>query len=481
MKENTNMINSNMLDKLKEFYPNELNIIIKNAQWEIVNSNNEQIIVYGSKKDLDYRFFYISNSTNLDTFIDKLYYEYLDYFLMILKKITDNKNLMNPSVVRIKDSFEYKNFTDVFDSDYENIINNKRLFATTIIDFDIYSMYESTYTHTFSWAYLGKEKYKQYRNKDVKDFTETELKTFKELDCIDKLYRDLVKGDGETVSLLTGLPISDIFADYILSGIDYEIKKIKWYLDGKFDFFHFKDNYSLVFYTNDHNIISSCTMEIAKIFKDYKYKINFSYNGEPLPAIRDNNISYKQITDLIDRFGEERSKIWNDNHYFNPYTEELLFKIDEFELESKIKAVDKKEEGLLKDILKENPQYLKNKTLFTKHFYKLYLKYPWVSLEINKWIDQVVSNPKMILNEKVNWLFKKSSIITKMDKDLLNRLSKALDSFWEKNYQLECVAWMVIFDELDYSNNPSSIWYQEAKNLKIIRKKELNFDDLFPI
>lgn len=461
-----------MKNKLKEFYPNELNVITENTSWKVCDYEGVQEIIYGSKKNHDYRLFYRVKKTSLELFIDYLYTKKVNFFNLILEKIVKNENLLNPSVIKLDNEYKYSNFAENLDQDFSEITSQYHLFSKKIIHLDIYSMYESTYTHSLGWSLEGKEEYKKIFNHRHEDPFKEKWNYFLDFNKIDKKYCEDVKGDEESVSLLTGLPISDVFADFILSGIDAEIRKIKEYKCKDFNFYHFKDNYSFIFYTENSKNISSVIRKINNIFLSFKYKPNFSYNGKKIISSKINEINYEDVIKTLEKEENEKNTLWKENSYFNPYEEEFYFRIDEEKLDAMFSAIEESTEKQLKKIIQENPLLLENKLIFTKYFYTLYNKYSWVKKEINSWLDLIIKKPKSILEKEVFNLIIKSNLINIINEDLQERISKALKDFWDKKYQLECLAWMVIFDMIPGNPFKNNAWFSYAMSLKIIEKIE---------
>lgn len=123
---------------------------------------------------------------------------------------------------------------------------------------DILNCFNSIYTHSISWACVGKELAKNIYSKKTDITKEYEIG-----DKIDKLnsYMNATQTNG----LLTGPFTSKVTAEIVLSALDKELVK-------EFDFVRYLDDYNFYFLTQEE--ANSAILKIANILNDYNLLIN---------------------------------------------------------------------------------------------------------------------------------------------------------------------------------------------------------------
>jgi len=109
----------------------------------------------------------------------------------------------------------YSILPSFIDAHNERII--KSMGYNYLLELDISKCYENIYTHSISWAYLGKENAKKELSKGEKS------NDYKLMDNLDKRLRAL--NNNETKGILTGPITSRIISEFILSSIDEIIQK----------------------------------------------------------------------------------------------------------------------------------------------------------------------------------------------------------------------------------------------------------------
>jgi hypothetical protein len=151
-----------------------------------------------------------------------------------------------------------------YPSNYRNSIMNRNIkFSGNKykLSIDIANCYPSIYSHSITWALLGKEKAKaMYINHQLQD------NVYKKADKIDKINTKL-KGS-ETNGLITGPYSSRIISEIILGAID-KILTSKGY-----EFSRYVDDYNFYF-TSKYDCEKSLS-DIACILSEFNLKINES-------------------------------------------------------------------------------------------------------------------------------------------------------------------------------------------------------------
>ena len=123
---------------------------------------------------------------------------------------------------------------------------------------DIANCFNSIYTHSISWACVGKEKAKSmYNNKNLQSIE------YKIGDKIDELNSNM--NATQTNGLLTGPFTSKVTAEIILTQLDKILKE-------EFDFVRFVDDYNFYFSTQEE--ANSAIPKIASILNEYNLLIN---------------------------------------------------------------------------------------------------------------------------------------------------------------------------------------------------------------
>ncbi|MBO5214919.1 MAG: RNA-directed DNA polymerase [Clostridia bacterium] len=160
--------------------------------------------------------------------------------------------------------------------------NNKFVGYKVKLNIDIANCFDSIYTHSASWALVGKENAKKIFNK-AHDMDES-LKPLYDIGYkIDQATRKL-NGD-QTNGIMTGPYSSYLFAEIILSEIDRKL------VEADFAFSRYVDDYGFYFYSKAE--AETKIQEIASIFREYNLSINSS-------KIKIESYPY----DLLDDFGK---------------------------------------------------------------------------------------------------------------------------------------------------------------------------------
>ena len=467
------MITIDFINQIKKHYPKEIDQIIKNSEKTLIIKEKFDIAetIWTYKKKRNFRQMHICDKKKLSNFINKFFCtENERNAEFILLKIKENKNMIRPSIsVDSKKKYIYQDFSSIPNTKEEDLLINKITFLSEIkIKTDIRSMYESTYTHAFAWSFKGKEEYKEKWSE--KDLTPEQ----KILECMDKEYRNEIKGDSETVGLLVGLPISDIMADYILSSIDEEIRKIEGYLE-KFDFYHFKDNYSFFFYTNDSIKVDNILTHITETFSKYKYSIRFEKNELDLKYSTDSEITLKEIESIKQKQESQIFNLWGDNFGFDVYSGEL-FEMGDLsvkeaeELELKINNSNKEE---IAKILIENLDVIKkNLDNFIIELSNHHCNHPKINRILLKWVSDIIKNPYRIKNKDIFLSFK--SAYESMLFDFQEKIQKQIETLTTKKETIELMLFRTIC-KLDTSDFLSNVLEKDFSS-NALEKDDTYFD-----
>lgn len=125
---------------------------------------------------------------------------------------------------------------------------------------DLSNFYNSIYTHSLTWALVGKEESKKYidtKNKKISN------KTYIFADQYDKLMRKC-KGL-ETNGIIIGPFASRIFSELLLSGIDKILRQ-------QYQFVRFVDDYNFYFRTKQD--AENSLSDLYQIFNEYNLTLN---------------------------------------------------------------------------------------------------------------------------------------------------------------------------------------------------------------
>ncbi|MCT4552939.1 MAG: RNA-directed DNA polymerase [Alphaproteobacteria bacterium] len=169
---------------------------------------------------------------------------------------------VNPNLVSMKkdgrlfDMSSYKYFEEDFDLDY-------KLFSKYKVKFDITKFYDSIYSHSISWAILGKSEAKKHRNN-------TELFN-------NKLENTIMNLDSrESYGIPIGPDTSYVIADILLSKIDSVLR------DEFENYYRFIDDY--VFYAKDDLEVEKFRNILRRELYKYKLSLNdFKFSVESIP------------------------------------------------------------------------------------------------------------------------------------------------------------------------------------------------------
>ncbi|MBV7364218.1 RNA-directed DNA polymerase [Actinomycetaceae bacterium TAE3-ERU4] len=134
---------------------------------------------------------------------------------------------------------------------------------------DITNCYDSVYTHTIEWAFLGKEKVKQERNKP-KNKRDSSLFLGA---SIDTLLQDM--NYGQTNGIPQGSVISDLIAEIILGYVDLELhKKLRKTLTEKQEYriLRYRDDYRI--FANSKTTVERILSELASVLAELNFRLN---------------------------------------------------------------------------------------------------------------------------------------------------------------------------------------------------------------
>ena len=239
---------------------------------------------------------------------------------------------------------------------------------------DISNCYNSIYTHSITWAFVGKENVKEmYLNKSIKT-SEYDLG-----DKIDSLNRKM--NADQTNGILTGPFTSRISSEIVLCEIDRLLEK------ENFDFVRYVDDYNFYFITQTE--AENAIPKIANILNEY----NLLINKEKLQI---QNFPFDKLENYSQMFKFENDK---ENIYY------LLQKVFSLPNEQLV--------GAMKYLLKS----LSNKNINSKMFPQIY------GLLINTIISYPLLSPYIVnVIELYLPIFKPEKFVKQMNKILSNEL-----------------------------------------------------------
>ncbi len=368
-----------------------------------VNGKKSPFIIWGSKDEkLDLRKFYVIDEGVINENFKKEFKNDHEIWSIIFEKISNNNKSLSSSIIKSKDhnyKYEYRHFSMPSNEINDQIVN-MQFGSKVLLETDITNMYESIYTHAISWSVYGRDEYKRYYD-NKRGYQETKKKIFIKFDDFDKKYRTKIRGDGESVGILTGQNMSDVLADFILSGIDSELISIKEFKNKKFDFFHWKDNYQFFFYTHKTEEIYEIVKIIKEVFNNFKLNIKFNINSEK-------GLNYKAKVDEID-ISDINEMISLNNHIimekgeftfnYNPYTGEELFNDDDLaEFDEFYHRVKSKETEDINEFVKSNWDKVRAEQVFDSSF----CNSPEAEKKRKVFLSKWRANPKLLLRNIEN-------------------------------------------------------------------------------
>lgn len=195
----------------------------------------------------------------------------------------------------LRSFFSYKSISNVYqfyESDYYHQCEKK---YESMAQLDISKCFDSLYTHSISWAVLGRDVVKETLAR--KDFS-TINDSFP--DHFDKLMQQL--NYNETNGVVIGPELSRIFAEIILQKIDCDIqyslnnKGIRLGVD--YECFRYVDDYFLFF--NEERVYRVIVDTLETCLKEYKLGLNFEKEVVyKKPIITELTIAKRKMSELL--------------------------------------------------------------------------------------------------------------------------------------------------------------------------------------
>ncbi len=206
----------------------------------------------------------------------------------------------------LKSFFVYKDVSNIykFYESYQYHRCEKKY--NKLMKLDISKCFDSIYTHSITWAVLGKEAIKENLNESKASFAGQ----------FDALMQRMHYG--ETNGIIIGPEFSRIFAEVILQKVDADLKTKLFEQFGlshkvHYEIFRYVDDY-FVFCNND---IDSQTIveELQHLLKEYKLYLNSSKAmSYEKPIITEITIAKNEITNLLsDKIKLKLEEITDDN------------------------------------------------------------------------------------------------------------------------------------------------------------------------
>lgn len=229
-------------------------------------------------------------------------------YVMLAKEIENNKLVIMGELLSNTNSYSNEirpyeiDSYDIKSNFFKNYLDRTKfsLGFKYLLKVDISKCYENIYTHSITWALLGKEKAKKEHNKKK----DSQSKDFIKFDQIDARVRAI--NNNETKGIPTGPLTSRIISEIVLMGIDNEIRKMNPY------FKRFVDDYN--FYFRSKAEAEAFIPRLQKVLYEYKLHLN-SEKTEILryPYSVNHNLSYELgnydfnkygYVNFIERFNE---------------------------------------------------------------------------------------------------------------------------------------------------------------------------------
>ncbi len=457
-KKDKNILFDNLTKELRYLNENSNFDFIKMIE---INGKKKPKIIWGSKENkLDLRKFYIIDKEIIKTEFYNKFEDDKEIWSKMFESIANNYKSLAKSIIhssKEESLYEFKHFNIPGDDINDNIIDMQ--FGSKMhLETDITNMYESTYTHAMAWSVYGREKFKTYWD-DSNAVTKEERNIFDKFQNFDKKYRNKIRMDGESVGILTGQNMSDVLADFILTGIDNELMKSKEYNDKKYNFFHWKDNYHFFFYTHNNNEIYEIIKTIKDTFANFKYNIKFIKNNNEVEL--KNSLEDLDLSDINDMIRENKvflNNLFKSVHIYNRYTEEFV--IAEGGIESfKAAYEDIKNSNSIKidEFIKENRSKIKPKHVFESSFYSSNEASKARKIFLTKWMNK----PKEIL-KNLQYLDIHSK---NMHNDEVIHIKRWIEELNDKRYEYESLLLIELFefrftsDELAEIKNKNKLYY----------------------
>jgi len=248
-------------------------------------------------------------------------------------------------------------------ADYQKLKLKLGMTKRVEVNLDIQNFYPTIYTHSLSWALIGKTKAKEvwrYKNNNTLPAPlQNDLNLY---DIADKIDKELCKGqDLQTHGIPVGPDISFILAEMILSRIDVEIKKEFPQVEGC----RYYDDYS--FYVDSKEKASDILKFIQMKLYDYGLELNENkiiVKEAPAPFLEEHTQELSPFNFTNNPYGQARAL----KLYFN-----LLWKFAELR-PSKIGMIFKY--GLQTLIGKSVQIDIANRPLFESLLYKTIIADP---------------------------------------------------------------------------------------------------------
>lgn len=181
---------------------------------------------------------------------------------------------------------------------------NKSLGYQYCYRLDVANFYDSIYTHSIEWGFIGREKAK--RNPGIENIGSE----------LDKLVSRT--NSKETAGIPTGPFTSRIISELILNAIDNELEELTLDNNGIFQFTHYVDDYE--FYFRNKSDIHKMKNKIIEVFSSYRLRINeqkTSIDKYPFHNLKDVKREYDYY---MGKYKETKNK---------RYLRMLFFKADE--------------------------------------------------------------------------------------------------------------------------------------------------------
>jgi hypothetical protein len=271
--------------------------------------NTSKTIVYSiSKGKLSRRFLQIPNPLHFSILSKKIVSHWNDYE-KVFRLSEYSRSFPVPEKAKEKRSVSTA-IKSV--AEFKNSLLNISIDKLIEVRVDISKFYQTIYTHSIAWAFLGKDKAKHYFNeKNNLDSLiangDTDAKLFEYAECVDKALRACQ--EGQSIGIPIGPDTSHIIAELVACRIDYILKTRLSPLDIKacryYDDFYF--------YVSSKDEADKVLKTLQLILSEFKLEIN-----EAKVKIREFPFAFEdEFTTALHIFGFKKNQINSIKHYFS--------------------------------------------------------------------------------------------------------------------------------------------------------------------
>lgn len=226
-----------------------------------------------------------------------IYFPHIEKYILLAKNIEENKeSILNK--INSSDNSQSKKFKAIGEnysipSDFKKNFYKRIEYSMGykyLLSLDLSKCYENMYTHSITWALLGKEKAKFEYNKSSKDRSEE----FQTADKLDEYVRGI--NNNETKGIPTGPITSRIISELILCEIDSKFS------DEGYSFKRYVDDYKFYFLSKEQ--AEQFVPYFQRVLNEYKLNINhFKTDLSKYPYEIQDTLGYELSQEVINKIG----------------------------------------------------------------------------------------------------------------------------------------------------------------------------------